>query len=231
MKGGNRSMREPIKVMIAEDFQILLEDMIEIVNAQGDMEVVASANSGKEIVLLSGQTEFDIILMDIEMESTISGIIATEAILRKKKDAKIIFLTAHETEEMVLSAMSTGAIDYIIKGSPEEDIIHHIRRAYSNQPIMEGKVQAIIMQEYKRLQMSEKGLLFFINNISQLTNAEREIIRLLLQKKKVREIAQIRSVEVVTVKTQITGLLQKLGVSRSKEVVKKIMDLNLSHLF
>lgn len=224
-------MKSLIKVMIADDFQLLLEDMIEIVNHQPDMEVVASANSGKEIIAQAERTDFDIILMDIEMESTISGIIATEIILKKNKDAKIIFLTAHERKDMVLTAMGTGAVDYIVKGSPEDEIIHHIRSAYNGLPIMEGKVQAIIMQEYKRLQMSEKSLLFFINNISNLTNAEKEIIRLLLQKKKIREIAQIRGVEMVTVKTQITGLLQKLGISRTKEVVRKITDLNLTHLF
>lgn len=224
-------MKSLIKVMIADDFQLLLEDMIEIVNHQPDMEVVASANSGKEIIAQAEREVYDIILMDIEMESTISGIIATEIILKKNQDAKIIFLTAHETKDMILTAMGTGAVDYIVKGSPEEEIIHHIRSAYNGKPIMEGKVQAIIMQEYKRLQISEKGLLFFINNISNLTNAEKEIIRLLLQKMKIREIAQIRGVEMVTVKTQITGLLQKLGVSRTKEVVKKITDLNLTHLF
>lgn len=224
-------MTGSIKVMIADDFQLLLEDMTEIVNGQADMEVVASANNGKEIIEYSEQIDYDIILMDIEMENRISGIIATEIILGKNKEAKIIFLTAHETEDMVLTAMGTGAVDYIVKGSPEEDIIHHIRSAYNGKPIMEGKVQAIIMKEYKRLQMSEKGLLFFINNISNLTNAEKEIIRLLLKKMKIREIAQKRGVEMVTVKTQITGLLQKLGVSRTKEVIKKITELNLTHLF
>lgn len=224
-------MERNIRVMIADDFELLLEDMIETVNAQVDMEVVASASSGKEIIEKAEQTIFDIILMDIEMESVDAGIRATEIILEKNKDAKIIFLTAHETENMVLTAMETGAVDYIVKGSLDKEIIHHIRSAYNGNPILEGRAQATIMKEYKRLQTSEKGLLFFINNITSLTNAEKEIIALLLQKMKIREIAEVRGVEIVTVKTQITGLLQKLGVSRTKIVIKKIKELNLSHLF
>lgn len=87
------------------------------------------------------------------------------------------------------------------------------------------------MNEYKRLQRSEKSLLFFINNVSQLTAAERELVRLLLEEKKVKEIAAIRCVEVITVKTQIKSLLRKFGCSRSKEIVQLIRELNLQHLF
>ena len=96
---------------------------------------------------------------------------------------------------------------------------------------MDSKIQEVIMNEYKRLQQSEKSLLFFINNISNLTATERELIGFLLKRMKVREIARERGVEIVTIKSQINRLLKKLGVSRTKEIVKKINDLNLSHLF
>lgn len=217
--------------MIADDILLLLEDMTELINDQVDMRVVATASSGRDIVELAKKIEHDIILMDIEMENPTAGIIATEKIRDWNKDEKIIYLTAHETKEMILTAMGTGAIDYIVKGISEEKILNHIRNAHKGQSLMDGKIQEIVMQEYKRLQQSEKNLLFFINNISNLTHTEREIIRLLLKKKKVREIANERCVEVVTIKSQINTLLKKFGVSRTKEVVKTINDLNLSHLF
>ncbi|MGB3100469.1 MAG: LuxR C-terminal-related transcriptional regulator, partial [Psychrobacillus psychrotolerans] len=103
--------------------------------------------------------------------------------------------------------------------------------AYNGHSLLEGKIQQVVMQEYKRLQQSERGLLFFIQNISNLTMTERELIRFLIKGMKIREIAMERSVEVVTIKSQISTLLKKFGVSRTKEVVKKINDLNLSHLF
>lgn len=87
------------------------------------------------------------------------------------------------------------------------------------------------MQEYARLQKSERSLLFFINNISKLTSAERELIKLLLQGYKVNEIAGIRCVESSTIKTQIKGLLRKFGCSRTKEIVQIIRELNIEHLF
>lgn len=87
------------------------------------------------------------------------------------------------------------------------------------------------MQEYQRLRHTEKGLLFFINNLSKLTPSEREIITLLLHGNSISEIAKIRVVEVPTVKSQITVLLKKFGVKRSVEIVNIIKGLGLEHLF
>lgn len=224
-------MDKKIKIMIAEDFQLLLEDMTEIINSQADMEVVGTARTGSGIVELARTTQYDFILMDIEMENITAGIIATEQIRDENPFAQIIFMTAHETQEMILSAMGTGAIDYIVKGVSEEEVLLHIRSAYNGKPLMNGKIQEIILQEYKRLQKSEQSLFFFINNISNLTNTERILLRLLIEGKKVKEIAEERGVEIVTVKTQMNGLLKKFGCSRTKEIVKLIKDLNLAHLF
>ncbi len=224
-------MKEHIKIMIADDFQLLREDLSETINSQPDMEVVGAAASGAEIVKLASTVAYDIILMDVEMENIVAGIMATEAIRDINNEAKIIFLTAHETNDIILSAMGTGAIDYIVKGSPEEEILEHIRCAYKGSPIMNVKIHEIIIQEYKRLQKSEQSLIYFINNISTLTNTERILIRMLLDNKKVAEIAKERSVEIVTIKTQMNGLLKKFGCPRTKDIVNLIRTLNLSHLF
>ncbi|MFB7142188.1 response regulator [Gottfriedia sp. NPDC056225] len=224
-------MNYPIKIMIADDIQLLVEDLSELLQNQEDMEVVATAISGKEIVELAKKIDHDIILMDIEMESAIAGIKATERIRDWDKNEKIIYLTAHETKEVILMAMGTGAIDFIVKGISEKDILAHIRNAYKGNSLLDMKVQQVVMQEYIRLQQSEKSLLFFIHNISNLTNTERQLIEFFLKGMKVNEIAKARRVEVVTIKSQINTLLKKFGVSRTKEIVKTLKDLNLAHLF
>ena len=89
----------------------------------------------------------------------------------------------------------------------------------------------VLLKEYSRLRSSEKSLLFFINSVSKLTAAERELVRLLLEDKKVKEIAELRCVELVTVKTQIKSLLRKFGCSRTREIVETIRELNVAHLF
>lgn len=224
-------MNGKIKILIADDFQLLREDMAELLSRQPDMEVAGTASSGKEIVELAKTVPYDLILMDIEMETVNAGIVATEKIREDDPDADIIFLTAHETKEMIVTAMGAGALDYLVKGCTDDEVLYHIRCAVEGHPVMESRVHETIMEEYARLQKSERSLLYFINNLSTLTSAEREMIKLLLQGYKTAEIAGIRCVEHSTVKTQIKGLLRKFGCNRTKEIVQMIHDLKIEHLF
>lgn len=220
-----------ISILIADDFDLLREDLKDLINAQPDMRVVGEAASGAAIVELARSVKSDIILMDIEMENMSAGVMAAETIRDADPGRMILYLTAHDTEKMILTAMGTGAVDYIVKGCPDEEVLAHIRAAAAGRPLLDAKVQNTVMQEYNRLRRSERSLLFFINNVSQLTAAERELVHLLLQGKKVKEIAAARCVEVVTVKTQIKGLLHKFGCSRTKEIVEMIQQLGITHLF
>lgn len=224
-------MVEKITVMVAEDIDLIREDLVEELNAQAEFIVVAEATSGKEIVELVADNPPDIVLMDIEMEDLHSGIRATEQINDLKVPTKVIYLTAHETREIVLTAMATGAVDYIVKNGDYPAVFRHILAVMDNQAIMAGVASNIVLEEYQRLKKTEKSLLYFINNISALTISEREIISLLLKGLKINQIAKERSVEVVTVKTQITSILRKFGESRTKDIVKLIRELNLEHLF
>lgn len=224
-------MEQNIRVMVAEDLPLLREDFCDVVSSQADMEVVGAAATGEEIVALAARTPCDVILMDIEMETIDAGIRAAEVITAKNPEIKILFLTAHETDDMITSAMGTGAVDYVVKGCEEEKLLEHIRRASQGRAELDPRIQNTVMQEYARLRRSERSLIFFINNMAHLTPAEHELVKLLLQDKKVAEIAGLRCVEVVTVKTQIKGLLNKFGCSRTKEIVKMIRQMSLEHLF
>lgn len=226
-------LEKTIKVIVAEDIDILREDFCETINDEPDMEIIGSAARGDELIELIDRLEVqaDVILMDVEMEEIDSGIKAAEKLNKSHPFIKIVFMTAHETDDVINAGMSTGAVDYIIKGCRTEELLMHIRRAYNNETVLDSRVQKSVMREYSRLQKSEQSLLFFIHNVSRLTPAEREIVKLLLKDKKVREIAEIRGVEIVTVKTQINGLLYKFGCRRTKEIVKLIRKMRLEQLF
>ena len=107
------------RILVAEDFDIIREDLCDTLNAQGDMSVVGQAASGAQAVALAGEVDCDLVLMDIEMETTTAGIHAAEEILESHPDVMVIFLTAHETEDMILTSMGAGAVDYIVKGCPD----------------------------------------------------------------------------------------------------------------
>ena len=215
--------------MLADDFDILREDLKENLESLG-FSIVKSVSSG-EAAIREYDESIDIVLMDIEMEEADSGIKAAEAILEQYSDAKIIYLTSHDSDEMIMTAFATGAQDFIVKGVPASEIKSHIDAVYNHKPQLDDRVRTIVMGEYKRLRQSEQSLLYFIKHISTLTPKERDLIHCFLADMKVREIASQRNVEISTVKSQIRTLLQKFGCSRSKEIVVIIKGLGLEHLF
>ena len=103
------------------------------------------------------------------METIDAGIRAAEVITARHPEVKILFLTAHETDDMITSAMGTGAVDYVVKGCEEERLLEHIRRASEGRAELDPKIQNTVMQEYARLRRSERSLIFFINNVAHLT--------------------------------------------------------------
>lgn len=218
-----------IKLMIADDFDILREDLKENLESLG--YCVSKCVSSAFDAVNEYNDSIDIVLMDIEMEESDSGIKAAEAILDKYKDAKIIYLTSHDSDEMIMTAFATGAEDFIVKGVSAQEIKEHIDAVYNNKPQLDDRVRNIVMCEYKRLRQSEQNLLYFIKHISSLTPTEKDLIHCFLLDMKVREIASQRNVELSTVKSQIRTLLQKFGCSRSKEIVVIIKGLGLEHLF
>ena len=95
-----------IRILVAEDFDLLRQDICEMLSAEPDIEVVGESATGAGMVELALSTESDLILMDIEMENLNAGIHAAERIRDAIPDQKIIFLTAHETQQMITTAMA-----------------------------------------------------------------------------------------------------------------------------
>lgn len=220
-----------IRILLAEDFQIIRDDFREKINSQPDMEVVGEASNGTEIVALARKVPADIVLMDMEMEDMHAGARATQTILKENPEIDVIFLTVHETEESVLAALSSGAVDYLVKTSPPEVLFEHLRNVYKGSAQLEPQLQMLMRNEFIRMKRSEESLIYFVHILASLTQSEREILRLLLQDKKVSQIAQLRTVEIVTVKTQIQGILRKFGFTRTKGIINLLRSLGLDKVF
>ena len=224
-------MEKKIRVAIAEDIELLREDFCDLINNTEDMVLVGSVANGREIVQLSDDEGIDVILMDIEMDKYHDGIEAAQNILQYHSDISIVFLTVHEDDETVFNAFSTGAVDYVVKSSPHDDILESIRNAKNGKSVIRSNIAVKIRNEFSRMKKNEESLLFVFDIISKLTPTERELIKLLLMNMKVSEIAKNRHVEVVTIKSQITSLLKKFNKKRTKEIVTMIRKLQIEYLF
>ncbi len=218
-------------VLIAEDMEILREHYASVVSSDPSFTIAAKVSSGAEATAICDAIPVDIILMDIEMEDATAGIRATETILSRHPQVKVVYLTAHETEQTIITSMATGAVDYLVKGCTDTHMLEHLRGVRDGTQNLDAKIQGIVMREYKRLHKSEQGLVWFITKTGTLTPTERELVRYLLDGYKVKQIAEERHVEVVTIKTQIHSLLVKFQCKRTTEVVRLIEQLGLGDLF
>lgn len=224
-------MENKIRVLIAEDFDIIRRRFVEMINQTPDMVVVGETSSGQDMVRLASEIPSDIILMDMEMESMYAGAYAAEQIVANGVKAEIIFLTIHEADDHIFTGMTVGAVDYLIKTMPPNEILEHIRQVRSGRPSIDPKIQQRLLNEFSRMRRSEKSFIYFVHKISELTPAEKDLIHLLFEGKTVKQIAQIRSVEVVTVKTQIQRLLKKFGMHRTKDILALLCQLGMDRLF
>ena len=187
-----------IKIIVAEDSIVLRRLIVRSINSQEDMKVVGDAGSGKEIVSIASSTDFDIAVLDIEMECMDAGIKAAREIHKIKPLAKVIFLTLHDNDEMIFSALEDGAVDYIIKSEKTDSLIEHIRAVSSGKNPMNLDVQGRLQKEFRRLRQSEGELMFFIRNIAILTPAEKALLKLLVEGKTIKDIARLRQYEVTS---------------------------------
>ena len=222
---------EKIRVMVAEDDAYIRARFVEMINSQEDMEVCRFVSSGQEMVDAMNDLEVDVILSDVEMSSKTDGILCAKQIMAFYPYVRIIFISVHDDDDIIFSAFEANAVDYLLKSASPEEVLSSIRTAYQNRSPISPFVAEKLRSEFNRLKKNEQSLMYFLNVIFMLTGSEREILRLLMDGCKVREIAELRNVELSTIKSQITTLLKKFGVRRTKDILAAMEQLHIDGMF
>jgi len=220
-----------IKIMIVDDLEKISEFFEKVIGSEEDMVVVGKASSGEEAVEKAELLHPDIILMDIQMETDDAGINATKKIKENNPDIKIIMLTIHDDADIIFNSYLAGAMDFMLKNSSVVKIIKSIRAVNSNSLQMRAEVAEKILGEMARLKNENSSMLYMTNLISKLTNTEIEILKLVYNGYKYKQIAQMRSVEEATVRTHVNHILTKLGFRNMKEVIRTLEGLGVMECF
>lgn len=188
-----------IKIVIAEDQQMLLGAFGSLLNLEDDMEVVGKASNGDEAVALVRKFQPDVCIMDIEMPGK-TGLDAAEEI--KDIDCKVIILTTFARTGYFQRALKAGVNGYLLKDSPSEDLANSIRN------VMAGK--RIFAPELIEDAYSEGN---------PLTDREKEVLELVADGKNTKEIADKLSLKAGTVRNYISTILDKLEVKNRIEAI------------
>lgn len=219
-----------IRIMMADDSPEIRNYFSNIISHEEDMELAGTAASGAEAVQLARDLRPDIILMDIQMETRIAGISASEQILKEIPGTKIIILTILEDDDLLFQAYCAGVTDYIIKTDSVNQILTSIRNAFQNQMILRPKYAEKIIQELKRVREEQNGLLYGLNILTMLSNSEFEVLKCLYQGMNARQISESRYVSQGTVKTQIHSILKKFDMKSVSDVVRHLKGIRFDHI-
>ncbi|MBM7551922.1 response regulator transcription factor [Thalassobacillus pellis] len=199
-----------IRVLFADDHEMVRIGVSAYLSAQKDIEVIAEADDGGEAVRMALDLKPDVILMDLVMKE-MDGIEATKQITSSWPEAKIIIVTSFLDDEKVYPALEAGATSYMLKTSKADEIASAIRATYDGQSILEPEVTGKIMNR-----MREKP----INHLhEQLTSREMEILLKIAEGKTNQEIADELYIALKTVKVHVSNILGKLEVHDRTQAV------------
>lgn len=199
-----------IKILFADDHEMVRIGVSAYLSAQSDMEVIAEADDGGEAVEKALLLKPDIILMDLVMKE-MDGIEATQKIIEQWPEAKIIIVTSFLDDEKVYPALEAGATSYMLKTSAASKIAEAIRSTYAGKSILEPEVTGKIMTRMR--EKPEKKL------HDELTTREKEILLLIAAGKTNSEIAEELFIAIKTVKVHVSNILAKLDVHDRTQAV------------
>jgi DNA-binding NarL/FixJ family response regulator len=198
-----------ISILIVEDHSLTRVGLKFTLEKHEDLEVIGEAEDGKEALEKANNLKPAVILMDLGMPN-MNGIEATKAIKEKQIDSKIIILTSHNDEEEVLAAFASGADAYCMKDIPPERLVAAIQSVNSGVTWLDPAIAKIVL---KKLPAPETKAHKLTLQELNLTAREIEVLRLITDGCSNADIAEKLCVSMHTVKTHISNILSKLGVS------------------
>ncbi|HDR6217141.1 response regulator [Bacillus cereus] len=198
-----------IKVLLVDDHTVVLKGLAFFLSTQEDLELVGEANNGKEALVKVGETNPDVILMDLYMPE-MDGVEATTYIKKEYPNVKVIVLTSFSDQAHVLPALRAGASGYILKDVEPDQLVEAIRSAYKgNIQLHPDIANALLSQTLPVEEKEEESSI----QVDVLTARENEVLQLLAKGMSNKEIASVLVITEKTVKAHVSSILSKLNLS------------------
>jgi DNA-binding NarL/FixJ family response regulator len=211
-----------IDILVVDDHPIVREGLVAILESQIDFNVVAEGNNGAEALTLYQKLSPNVVLMDLQMPQ-MDGVAAIQAIRATDPDAKIVVLTAYDTDERILQAVQAGARGYLLKGAPRDDIFRAIRVVNLGGSLLEPAVAGKLLSHVGGIMRGE-------SRDDELTARELDVLKLMARGLRNKEIASELFITERTVKFHANSIYQKLEVNGRTEAVSKAIQRGLVQL-
>jgi len=201
-----------IKVVVVDDHQIVREGLASLLGALDGIDVVGTAADGRDAVHVVAETAPDVVVMDIQMPQ-LDGIEATRMITGRQPDVRVVMLTMNEDDETVLSAMRAGASGYLLKGSGADEVQNAIRAAATGGMVFGASLAARVAAYFTGAAPKQE------EPFPELTDRERDVLKLLAAGKSNDAIAAELYVSSKTVRNAVSGIYAKLHAAGRAEAI------------
>lgn len=201
----------PIRVLIADDHPLVVEGVKGVLETYDGIAVVATAHTGQEALAAYVTARPDVVLMDLNMPG-MNGLAATELILERHPDARVLMLSMHDTPEYIRTALRHGARGYVLKDVPTDDIVTAIEKVHAGETYLcTGTAQVMSPDP------GEDGR-------EPLTSREQTVLLELASGKSNKEVARALDISVRTVETHRKNIKRKLGISSTAGLTRYALE-------
>ncbi|MBD2596364.1 response regulator transcription factor [Nostoc spongiaeforme FACHB-130] len=198
-----------IKVLLVDDQNLIRQGLKELLKLEADLEIIGEAENGKIAVELAAKLQPDVVLMDIRMP-IMDGVAATKEIHQYYENIKILVLTTFDNDEYVSAALQYGAMGYLLKDTPSEELAVAIRAVHKGYTQLgPGIVQKLLNQFPHGIPTPSEPV---PPSLTELTPREKEVLKLIATGASNREIAQELYISEGTVKNHVTNILNRLSL-------------------
>lgn len=197
--------------MLVDDHEVVRLGLRSLLERQAGFEVVAEASTESEAIKQALEHEPDVVLMDVRLQGG-SGVVATEEIVQKLPDTKVIILTSYAEDDVLFAAIRAGAVGYVLKQADSGDLLRAIESAARGESTLDPSLTQRVFVEVRRSIQREEAAAF-----TDLTPQEMQVLSLIAEGQTNREIADKLFLSEGTVRNYVSSILSKLEVSNRAE--------------
>jgi DNA-binding NarL/FixJ family response regulator len=213
-----------IRIIIADDHQIMRQGLRSLLEREPGLEVVAEADTGRKTISLAREFLPHAVIMDVEMPD-MNGIDACRQILEEFPQIKVIALSMHADRRFVVNMLRAGAQGYLLKDCAFEELVQAIRLAMANRTYLSPGVTEVVVKDYATPHPT-----LCISESPELTKREREILQLMSEGKRSSQIADLLKISIKTVDTHRQQVMHKLGTRSVADLTKYAIREGLTSL-
>ncbi len=209
-------MTDPIRVLVVDDHPVVRAGIVGMLDNKPDFQIVGDADNGEDALALIAERHPDVVLMDLRMP-VMDGIETTRQVRAQFSAVNVLILTTYDTDSDIVTAIDAGAVGYLLKDTPRDNLYEAIKAAAKGESVLAPKVASRLLAHMRNPVEAQE----------QLSEREVEVLRLVSKGNTNKQIGKVLHISVATVKTHLIHVFQKLDVPDRASAVRVALERGL----